>query len=56
MKIAPQLRLLLNNRYTLNPYSHLVVNRWDFYDPEKIVPCENEMREFIRNLDADPVR
>ncbi|HEY4832850.1 MAG TPA: hypothetical protein VIH61_09865, partial [Waddliaceae bacterium] len=27
LDIAPQLRLLINNRYTLNPYSYLVVRR-----------------------------
>jgi hypothetical protein len=51
--IAPQLRLLINNRYTLNPFSHLQVSRWDLYNTETILQYEEEMRENIRNIKYD---
>jgi hypothetical protein len=51
--IAPQLRLLISNQYTLNPSSDLIVRRWDFYDTERIAEYEQEMREYIRNMKYD---
>lgn len=56
LDIAPQLRLLLNNRYTLNPYSHLQVKRWDLYDPSIISSYEEEMRTYIRSLGFNPAK
>lgn len=54
--IAPQLRLLLNNQYTLNPFSHLSVERWDLYDAETIQLYEEELRSFIRDLEFDSAK
>ncbi len=54
--IAPQLRLLLDNKYTLNPYSHLVVRRWDLYDKKTVAAYEKELREYIRNMTHDPIK
>ncbi len=51
--IAPQLRLLMNNRYTLNPFSYLSVLRYDLYDSETIVEYEKAMREYIKNIGFD---
>lgn len=53
LDIAPQLRLLLNNRYTLNPYSYLVVRRWDLYSNETVALYEEELKEAIRKLSYD---
>ncbi len=55
MDIAPQLRLILSNRVTLNPYSNLIVRRWDLHDEETIANYEAEMRNYIRNLKYDEV-
>jgi hypothetical protein len=56
--IAPQLRLLISNQYTLNPTSDIIIRRWDLYDTELIVGYEQEMREYIRSMkyDADKVQ
>jgi len=51
--VAPQLRILINNKYTLNPFSHLSIYRWDLIDPTNIVKYESEMREYIRSLKRD---
>lgn len=56
LDIAPQLRLLINNRYTLNPYSYLAIRRWDLYEPEVVASYEEEMREYIRHLTCDKVK
>lgn len=53
VNIAPQFRLLMNNRYTLNPFSHLSVRRYDLYDPEIILDYEKALREYIRNINFD---
>jgi hypothetical protein len=53
---SPQLRLLINNRYTLNPFSHLEIKRWDFYDAKTIADYEHEMRESIKNLPYDSTK
>lgn len=55
-KIAPQLRILVNNRNTLNPFSHLSVQRWDLYDSDRTRLYESEMREFIKELKSDPLK
>lgn len=52
--VAPQLRLLLNNRYSLNPYSDLVVRRWELASPLKIALYEAELRSAIQTLSSDP--
>jgi hypothetical protein len=51
--ISDQLRLLLNTRHTLNPYSDLKIKRWDLQDPKKIQAYENLMRDMIRNFKFD---
>lgn len=51
--ISDQIRLLINNRYTLNPYSHLIVKRWGLEDEKTITSYEQEMRKFIRTLKYD---
>lgn len=50
---SPQLRLLINNRYTLNPFSHLEIKRFDFYDEPTITMYEAEMRNYIKALSWD---
>lgn len=56
LDIAPQLRLLINNRDALNPFSDLDVRRWDLYDSETIVFYEAEMREYIKHMKYDPIK
>lgn len=51
--ISDQLRLIINNQHTLNPYSHLKIKRWDLQNPSKIAKYENAMRAAIRNLKYD---
>ena len=51
--IAPQLRLILSNKITLNPFLHLIVRRWDLYDEETVRNYESEMRNYIRGLAYD---
>jgi hypothetical protein len=48
--IAPQLRLIISNKTTLNPYSQLSIKRFDSYSPETIKGYEAEMKEYIRNM------
>ena len=50
LDIAPQFRLLINNRYTLNPFSQYDVERYDLYDPALIAGYEAEMRTYVRTL------
>lgn len=45
-----QIRMLMSNRHTLNPYSSLVIKRYDTLDPQVIRDYEQELREFIRSL------
>ncbi len=52
-EIAPQARLLINNRHTLNPYSYLSIKRWEFRDEETIAFYEKELRDYIRQLKYD---
>lgn len=56
VNIAPQLRLLVNNHYTLNPYSHLSIERFDLYDSETIASYETELRKAIRKLKFDAAK
>lgn len=51
--ISDQLRLLLNTRHTLNPYSNLRIKRWDLEDQKKIKAYETAMREMIRGFKFD---
>lgn len=51
--IAPQLRLLVSNRFTLNPNSQLQIKRWDLYDAKIIKSYENEMRAHVKGLVYD---
>ena len=46
-------RMLLSNRYTLNPFAGLVIKRYDKVDQKIIQQYETELREYIRKLDAD---
>lgn len=51
--ISDQFRLLINNQHTLNPYSHLIIKRWDQQNPDKVAMYENMMRAAIRNFQYD---
>jgi hypothetical protein len=51
--ISHQLRLVLNNQHTLNPYSHLKIKRWDRQNPNNLAAYEKAMRTAIRNLKYD---
>lgn len=51
--IAPQLRLIISNHFTLNPFASLTIRRWDLYDIATITAYEKEMREHIRTMDYD---
>jgi hypothetical protein len=48
--ISDQLRLVLNNQHTLNPYSHLKIKRWDQEKPREVTKYEKAMRAAIRDL------
>jgi hypothetical protein len=50
VEIAPQLRLLMNTRHTLNPFSHLRIRRWDLYDADTICAYEKEMRKYAETM------
>jgi hypothetical protein len=50
LNVSPQLRLLINNRYTLNPSCYLEIKRWDFYDAKTVEAYEKNMREYVKNL------
>lgn len=50
VEIAPQLRLLINTKHTLNPYSHLRIRRFDLYDAGTICAYEKEMREYAASM------
>ncbi len=53
--VAPQLRMILSNQLSLNPFSHLIVRRWDLYDQTTVSNYEAEMRDCIRHLYYDNV-
>lgn len=52
--ISDQQRLLINNRYTLNPHSNLKIKRWELEDKKMLNNYESKMREMIRNFPFDP--
>ncbi|MBA3284403.1 MAG: hypothetical protein H0U27_05005 [Nitrosopumilus sp.] len=51
--ISDQIRLLINTRYTLNPFSHFTIKRWDGEDATTVASYEKEMRQCIRSLTYD---
>ncbi len=51
--ISDQIRLLINNKHTLNPLSHLSIQRWDLVDGQTVESYEKEMRQNIRKLTFD---
>jgi hypothetical protein len=51
---APQLRLLINNKNTLNPYSFLTIRRYDLYPEDLIKSYEDSLREKVKKLPFDP--
>ncbi|MBA3603020.1 MAG: hypothetical protein H0W50_05130 [Parachlamydiaceae bacterium] len=51
--ISDQIRLLVNNRHTLNPFSHFTIQRWDLVDAKAVTDYEKEMRLSIRKLTYD---
>lgn len=53
INISDQLRLLLNTRYTLNPFSSLSVRRWDLEDKKNIKSYERELRDKIKTFKVD---
>jgi hypothetical protein len=54
--IAPQFRLLINNKVVMNPYSDFQIKRWDLYDPNVIASYETELRDSIKKLESDPAK
>ncbi len=56
LDISPQLRLLINTRYTLNPFSYLNIKRYDLYDSQTVSSYEEEMRNLIRSLPYDALQ
>jgi hypothetical protein len=54
--IAPQLRLLIDNRHALNPFSFLEIKRWDLYDRATIKSYEDEMRDYVKKLACDQAK
>lgn len=56
LDISPQLRLLMNNKYTLNPYSYLNIYRWDLYESEIIEAYETALRSMIREMQSDALK
>lgn len=54
--IAPQFRLLINNKVVLNPYSDFHIMRWDLYDTETIANYEKELRAAIKKLKSNPAK
>jgi len=45
-----QIRMLMNNHATLNPYSSLIIKRFDKYPAETISSYMQQLREAIRSL------
>lgn len=48
--LPQEMSLLLTNKFTLNPYSSLVVKRFDYTDPEQESGYLNKMRQAVRSL------
>lgn len=56
-KVFPwQIRMLMSNRHTLNPFSSLVVKRYDALAPEEVTLYQKELRAFIRTLVVDQAK
>lgn len=53
LDIAPQYRLLINNKAVLNPYGPFEFKRWDLYDSATVELYENEMKAAISSLKYD---
>ncbi len=51
-----QLRLLMSNSRTLNPYAPIAVKRFDLIDPEVAKQYESAMRKYIKTLKVDSVK
>lgn len=49
-----QTRLLMSNRYTLNPHAPLSIQRYDRIDPKVTKKYEMEMKKYMAQLKADP--
>jgi hypothetical protein len=52
----PQLRLVMSNRYTLNPNSPIMMMRLDNIDEGIVYNYEQKLRQYFRSLKADPVK
>lgn len=48
-----QMRLLINNTHTLNPYSPLTIKRYDRVDPKVVLEYEKQLRAAIQKLPYD---
>lgn len=48
-----QIRMLMSNRHTLNPFSSLIIKRYDALEPQVAHEYEKELREFISGLSSD---
>lgn len=49
----PQLRLMMDNQYSLNPFSFLIVKRYDLNTPEAVATYEKKLRKYIQTLPVD---
>lgn len=54
--IAPQFRLLINNKEVLNPLAEFQIKRYDLYEPNVITTYENELRAAIKKLKSNPAK
>lgn len=50
-----QLRLIMNNAITLNPYGPISIRRYDLVAPEVVSEYENELRSRVKQLYHNPV-
>ncbi|MGZ3633947.1 MAG: hypothetical protein ACXU9U_03655 [Parachlamydiaceae bacterium] len=51
-----QLRLIMNNLATLNPFTSLSIRRYDLIAPQILVNYERELRSRIQQLSFDPIK
>lgn len=51
-----QLRLIMNTKWTLNPYGSLSIRRYDKIDPKTVAAYERELRARVQKLARDPVK
>lgn len=49
----PQLRLMMDNQYSLNPFSYLIVKRYDLNDTETVNDFEQKLRHYLKTLPID---